>query len=127
MPANEALGAGPIAAPTATPMASMPAAKTAVMRSEGRRGGRGGSTGVVDWEPALGGEPPAGVESAEVEFGAGIELLAGSEAGRVAPSGPSLLGDVGVSGGVVTVSVSGVGSIGWVAAQLVRGTGASSA
>jgi hypothetical protein len=39
-PANEALGAGPIAAPTATPMASIPAASAALARSEGRRGAR---------------------------------------------------------------------------------------
>ncbi len=39
-PANEALGAGPIAAPIATPMASIPAASAALARSEGRRGAR---------------------------------------------------------------------------------------
>jgi hypothetical protein len=39
-PANEVLGAGPIAAPTATPMASIPAARAALARSEGRRGAR---------------------------------------------------------------------------------------
>lgn len=39
-PANEELGAGPIAAPTATPMASIPAASAALARSEGRRGAR---------------------------------------------------------------------------------------
>jgi hypothetical protein len=38
--ANEALGAGPIAAPTATPMANIPAASIALERSEGRRGAR---------------------------------------------------------------------------------------
>jgi hypothetical protein len=52
LPANDALGAGPIAAPTATPIASIPAASAALTRSEGRRGARwvgrvGVSGGVV--------------------------------------------------------------------------------
>jgi hypothetical protein len=50
-PANEVLGAGPIAAPMATPSASIPAVRTAVARGEGRRGGLGvggvGVSGVV--------------------------------------------------------------------------------
>ena len=37
-PANDTLGAGPIAAPTATPSASIPAASTAATRIEGSRG-----------------------------------------------------------------------------------------
>jgi len=39
-PANDGVGAGPIAAPTATPIASIPAVSAALTRSEGKRGAR---------------------------------------------------------------------------------------
>jgi hypothetical protein len=55
-PANEALGAGPIAAPTATPMASIPAASAALARSEGRRGARWGCAVAAGGAPASVGE-----------------------------------------------------------------------
>jgi hypothetical protein len=44
-PANDASGAGPIAAPTATPMPSMTVASTALARTEGNRSARGGEGG----------------------------------------------------------------------------------
>jgi hypothetical protein len=52
--ANDALGAGPIAAPTAAPMASMLAANAALTRNEGRHGRRaevsgGAVIGSGDW------------------------------------------------------------------------------
>lgn len=46
-PANDGVGAGPIAAPTATPMASMPAVNAALTLNEGRRGCRMGVSGGV--------------------------------------------------------------------------------
>ncbi len=83
-PANEALGAGPIAAPTATPMASIPAAKAALARSEGRRGARWkGVAATTGWTPS----PPIG------------EPESGAPAAFAAPSVAS--GGVGVSGGVL--------------------------
>lgn len=45
--ANDASGAGPIAAPTAVPSASIAAASMVVVRSDGSRGTPGGVAGGV--------------------------------------------------------------------------------
>jgi hypothetical protein len=68
--ANEAGGAGAIAAPTATPMPSIAAARTALARIEGRRKARAGD--------GAGGGAGAGGTSAWEGF-SGVSVIVGAE------------------------------------------------
>jgi hypothetical protein len=98
-PANDVLGAGPIAAPTATPMASIPAANAALARSEGRRGARWGCAVAAGGASAPIGESRG--ERGSVASAALVDLLAADEVPCALVSG-----GVGVSGGVVIGSVA---------------------